>query len=473
MKTTGTPAVEWPPGGASSHKSAASPGRGPTDFGALLDKHQARTAVAEGPKKEAKLDKKVEHKSDKDTASAPAAKPQAEPKAPEAAAAEAKPACDEQPVQPDAEGQEQPTVETPVVVVDPLAELAPPVLSEPQQQPAPQPTAPVAEQPVAEAPVQQQPVAAEQVTVAAEAVATPVAPAAEPVQQAPEAAAPVTATGPQQTQQQQPAAPVVAEEAPAEQPVADDAQPQQPAARAEKPAQPQQAQPQQGQQQPGDQQPQKQGADQRPSDQPRAQAPVQPQGRPEAPAVRAEHHVAAPAPQAQAPVTPPAGTPAPQAVSNAAPQAMTRSVPLSRAAEAVENVIRLGSARGVTHARMSLRPADLGGVEIRLQQTGQGLVASVVADGVEAAQALQQAGADLRRQLEAHGIELQRLDISYSGDDRSGARSAQAENSGERRSPGESNDSHATDGGDLNPNDEANAIATLELPDGVLVDVLA
>jgi flagellar hook-length control protein FliK len=122
---------------------------------------------------------------------------------------------------------------------------------------------------------------------------------------------------------------------------------------------------------------------------------------------------------------------------------------------------------------MSLRPADLGGVEIRLQQTHHGLVASVVADGVEAAQALQQAGHDLRRQLEAQGIELQRLDISYSGEERSGARSAEAENSGERRSPGGSNDSHAMDGGDLNPNDEATAIATLELPDGVLVDVLA
>jgi flagellar hook-length control protein FliK len=154
------------------------------------------------------------------------------------------------------------------------------------------------------------------------------------------------------------------------------------------------------------------------------------------------------------------------------PVAQTRSVPLSRAAEAVENVIRLGSARGVTHARMSLRPADLGGVEIHLQQTGRGLVASVVADGVQAAQALQQAGHDLRRQLEAHGIELQRLDISYSGDEGSGARSAQAETSGERRSPGGSN-SHATDGGDLTPTDEATAIATLELPDGVLVDVLA
>jgi flagellar hook-length control protein FliK len=172
-------------------------------------------------------------------------------------------------------------------------------------------------------------------------------------------------------------------------------------------------------------------------------------------------------------VNAPAGTPAPQAVANtAATPASVRSVPLSRAAEAVENVIRLGSARGVTHARMSLKPAELGGIEIRLQQTHQGLVASVVADGVEAAQALQQAGQDLRRQLEAHGIELQRLDISYSGEERSGARSAEADTSGERRSPG-GTDSHATDGGDLNPTDEATAIATLELPDGVLVDVLA
>ena len=34
---------------------------------------------------------------------------------------------------------------------------------------------------------------------------------------------------------------------------------------------------------------------------------------------------------------------------------------------------------------------------------------------------------DLRRQLEAQGIELQRLDISYSGDERPGNRSAEAD----------------------------------------------
>jgi flagellar hook-length control protein FliK len=172
-------------------------------------------------------------------------------------------------------------------------------------------------------------------------------------------------------------------------------------------------------------------------------------------------------------VTAPAATPAPQAVSNAAAPAIARSVPLSRAAEAVENVIRLGSARGVSHARMSLRPAELGGVEIRLQQTASGLVASVVADGAEAAQALLQAGGDLRRQLEAHGIELQRLDISYSGDERSGRSSSETQTGGEHGSSSGSNSSPATDGGDLTPTDETTATSTLELPGGVLVDVLA
>src|SRR3954464_12889349 len=110
MKTTGTPAVEWPPGGASSTTSTASPRRAPTDFGALLDQHQARTAVAEGPKKkEAHLDKKVET----DPASAPAPQP-AEPTATEATKPEAAaPATDQQQLQAEGEQRDQPTVETP------------------------------------------------------------------------------------------------------------------------------------------------------------------------------------------------------------------------------------------------------------------------------------------------------------------------------------------------------------------------
>src|SRR5215218_3871916 len=114
MKTTGTPAVEWPPGGASSTTSTASPRRAPTDFGALLDQHQARTAVAEGPKKKEAL--KPEQK--KLESEAPARAPQpAEPKAPEAKPEATALATEQQPTQPDGrqgEQPEQPTVETPV-----------------------------------------------------------------------------------------------------------------------------------------------------------------------------------------------------------------------------------------------------------------------------------------------------------------------------------------------------------------------
>src|SRR3954453_5652011 len=128
MKTTGTPAVEWPPGGAGSTTSTASPRRAPTDFGALLDQHQARTAVAEGPKKkEAPKPEhhKLERTSDKDEASAPAPH-RAESKAPEAKPEATAPATEQQGSQPEGEQGDQPTVETPVVAVDPLVELTQP-----------------------------------------------------------------------------------------------------------------------------------------------------------------------------------------------------------------------------------------------------------------------------------------------------------------------------------------------------------
>src|SRR3954454_15910538 len=108
MKTTGTPAAEWTPGGAGSTTSTASPRRAPTDFGALLDQHQARTAVAEGPKKK-EATKPEQHKlerksSDKDTASAPQC---ADPKAPEAKPEGPAPATEQQGSQPEGEQGDQ------------------------------------------------------------------------------------------------------------------------------------------------------------------------------------------------------------------------------------------------------------------------------------------------------------------------------------------------------------------------------
>ena len=167
----------------------------------------------------------------------------------------------------------------------------------------------------------------------------------------------------------------------------------------------------------------------------------------------------------------PATTPA--ATARAATPAAPTPVRLSQAPEAVENTIRIAQARGVTHARLALRPAELGGVEIHLRSTADGLVARVTADGHEAAHVLQQAG-DLRRQLQTQGIDLQRLDIGVAGDPGHGragmdgaAQERQAD--GQDGSAGGSDEQGADDGSQA----DMKATDTIELPDGVLVDVLA
>ena len=87
---------------------------------------------------------------------------------------------------------------------------------------------------------------------------------------------------------------------------------------------------------------------------------------------------------------------------------------LQEAAEAVRSTIELAARQGVTQARIQLSPASLGGVQIHLQHTADGLVARVIADHPEAAQTLAQNGAELRRQLQAGGTTLLRLDIGSS-----------------------------------------------------------
>ena len=479
MKTTPSPAAEWPPGGAGSSTRTASQGRASTDFGALLDTHQARTASAEGPKTEAKLAKDA-------------------PVAPEQAHAEPNPADaprGDAPAQaaaergPQAEG-EQPAVGAPAAVVEAVVEFVPaPVIAESVQQPVAEPPlgAPAqVEQPELQLQLQQQlqqqqqhqqqqqlpgqgPVAAAAAPAAAPALdvaAAPIAPQAAAAQ--PQAPQPVAA------EEQQPAAapeqPVVRADRPAQSQPQGQQQPQQQAGDGPRPQQQPAGGPPPHQQQPGDDRP-ADGARAATSDQPVQQRAVAPT----ATEPRAERAQPQPV-QANAgttALTSAAAPAAPQAAPNRT-DAPVRSVPLSHAADAVENVIRLGSQRGVTHARLSLRPADLGGVEIRLQQTAAGLTASVVAEGAEAAQALQHAGSDLRRQLESHGIQLQSLDISYSGDDPRDARSAEAQSGdGEPRPDAGDSSSTATDGGEPTPTEEIGATATLELPDGVLVDVLA
>jgi flagellar hook-length control protein FliK len=177
-----------------------------------------------------------------------------------------------------------------------------------------------------------------------------------------------------------------------------------------------------------------------------------------APAAAPSAPVAAPAPVADQPVA---------LTSQAAP-----AVGLDRAVETVRLALRAAAERGVTQARISLRPAELGGIDVHLRHTADGLVARVVAEHGHAAQLLEQAGAELRRSLETQGVTLLRLDIGASGEQ--GGRAA-----GEQAgfgAPG--NGTRADTGGAATAEDDlpaadASPTTRLALPNGVLVDVLA
>jgi hypothetical protein len=186
----------------------------------------------------------------------------------------------------------------------------------------------------------------------------------------------------------------------------------------------------------------------------------------------------APAAGPTAPVVAPASGPAPQAAAPAQPLAApARGVGLEHAVETVRLALRAGAERGVSHARISLTPRELGTIEIHLRQTTDGLVARVVAEHGSAVQQLQQAGADLRRQLEQSGITVLRLDIGASGEQggRAADRQAFAEAFGddgrEGRGPRGGGDPDAA--GALDATDSTTSTTTLTLPNGALVDVLA
>ena len=188
---------------------------------------------------------------------------------------------------------------------------------------------------------------------------------------------------------------------------------------------------------------------------------------------RAAVAYARPAEQPQAPAGQPATAPAPVApATSAAPAAVAPAavptatpVPLARSAEAVEHVLRLASARGVTHARIALRPAELGSVDVHLRSTTEGIVARVVAHSAEAVQTLQHAANDLRRSLEEQGVNVLTLDISQSGERRAGS----GTDAGELASGGRD----GSQDGAVDDGEETTTRTSLRLPNGVLVDVLA
>jgi hypothetical protein len=204
---------------------------------------------------------------------------------------------------------------------------------------------------------------------------------------------------------------------------------------------------------------------------PAAESPIAPEAAPEAPAAAparvaaAAEPATAAAPAPQAPAGPVATAPAPTPTHGlAAPE---RAVPLHRAPAAVGTLLHVAVERGISRAKMALRPAELGGIEIRLQATAGGVAAQVVADSPEAARLLAQAGDDLRRALEARDVTLISLEVSTSGDQQ------QQSARGEWTDGGDAglSSSHGREAGDAEPVPTTQTV--IELPGGLLVDVLA
>ena len=142
----------------------------------------------------------------------------------------------------------------------------------------------------------------------------------------------------------------------------------------------------------------------------------------------------------QAPQAPsPASTPVPAASTTpatpAAPATPAQATPNSSTAYAVEQLratVQLAASRGAAHARIQLRPAELGGLMIRMKATSEGMTASITAERPEAAAALDRAAADLKRSLEDRGVTLISLEVSVSADAGGGAAADRREDAAQR-----------------------------------------
>jgi flagellar hook-length control protein FliK len=159
------------------------------------------------------------------------------------------------------------------------------------------------------------------------------------------------------------------------------------------------------------------------------------------------------------------GTPSAPAAPAAPPS--SAGVPLAQAVETIRLTVSAARERGITRARIALAPAELGGIEVHLRHSAEGLSARLVAEAPEAAQLLSQAAGDLRRTFEQQGLTLVRIDIATAGDDRTGAGAAGHERREGRRPSGEPAPAAAA------TTDTPLVDHTIELGNGAIVDVLA
>ncbi|MFN8224917.1 MAG: flagellar hook-length control protein FliK [Gaiellales bacterium] len=126
----------------------------------------------------------------------------------------------------------------------------------------------------------------------------------------------------------------------------------------------------------------------------------------------------------QAPATAPVAGQSPAAPLDPAVASTKAEAPLrARArlgelADVANTVIRVAARDGKTTARITLRPVELGEVEIRLRYHAGGVTADVVAESRQAAQLLSNASGELRRSLESQGLTVHWLDVRAGSDER-------------------------------------------------------
>ena len=184
-------------------------------------------------------------------------------------------------------------------------------------------------------------------------------------------------------------------------------------------------------------------------------------------------------PDPAAPATPP------QAAANAAPIAAatatatggaeraTRALHLAETAVHLRDLAEVAASRGAAHARLQLHPAELGGVQVRLRMTAEGLTAAIAADRPEAVQALQQAGAELRRALEHRGLTVLSVDVALAGPAGGDTAGGQTQTGADRSTGGQTTRTTGSQEAAATDAMEADPTAPRGVPAGALVDVLA
>jgi flagellar hook-length control protein FliK len=130
------------------------------------------------------------------------------------------------------------------------------------------------------------------------------------------------------------------------------------------------------------------------------------------------HQTAPSATPAAATTIAPAATSAPaHRTASDTPRAAARppQVRVHELAESMHAIVKVANRRGTAAARITLRPAELGGVQVQLRSHAGGVSASLTAETRAGAEALGVSYGELRRSLEAQGIVVHTIDVQFAG----------------------------------------------------------